>query len=262
MSKVLVVANQKGGEAKTTTVNAVGAGLTKKGFKVLYIDLDGQRNLTYILQALNAKITAFDVLRGEANAKDAITKTEAGDIIPGSKSLALIDLDEEMPATLLKNALEEIKAEYDFIIIDTPPAVSIRTVNAIVAADYLIIPAQADIFSLQGIGQLTETITRLKQTYNNNLTIGGIVLTRYSGRANLTKDLAEIIRGTASNVGIKLYSRVIREAVAAKEANASRTNIFDYAPNSNPAKDYAALVNEILADLYLIDVKKGEQGEQ
>lgn len=251
MAKVLVVANQKGGEAKTTTAHAIGAGLQIRGYSVLFIDLDGQCNLSHTLQAMQAKKTSLDLLQGEATAKQVIIRTPAGDVIAGSPYLNALDITLKGAGIdkRLREAIEPIKNNYDFIIIDTPPALGIRTINAFTAADYLIIPAQADIYSLQGIGQLNGTIETVKNRNNPELKIGGIVLTRYSGRAILTRDLAELIEETAESIGTKVFKSVIREAIAVKEAKASLQNIFEYAPKSNPAKDYNALIEEILADL-------------
>ena len=146
----------------------------------------------------------------------------------------------------LKEALEPIRKTYDFVIIDTPPALGLLTINAMTASDNVIIAAQADIFSLQGIGQLSETIDAVKKYCNHGLKLMGILLTRHSGRAILSRDMTEMIEATAAQLGTFVYESVIRENISVKEAQASRTDIFSYAPKSNASKDYAAFVDELL----------------
>ena len=149
----------------------------------------------------------------------------------------------------LKSALEAIAKSYDFIIIDTPPALGILTINALTAADGVIIPAQASIYSLQGIGQLAATIKAVQQHTNPALQIYGILITRYNGRAILSRDISELLTDTAEQLKTKVFETRIREAIAIKEAQAHRQNIFDYAAKTNPAKDYNAFIDELLKDL-------------
>lgn len=243
MGQVIVIANQKGGAAKTTTAHAIGAGLRRDGGKVLFIDLDPQANLTATMNATRAPLTVLDVLRG-TQAVRAITTTAGGDIIAASPYLAGADRQIAGPDKL-KKALQSIASRYDFIIIDTPPALGVLTVNALTAANYVVIPAQADPYSLQGIGQLMETIAEVKRTTNRALRIGGILITRYAGRAVLSRDMAELLQETAAKHKTKVYATPIREGIACKEAQAMKQDIFTYAPKSKPAQDYAALIEEI-----------------
>ena len=248
MIKTIAIINQKGGVGKSTTALCVGAGLSLKGFKVLYIDLDAQGNLTYTLGADNKGLTALDVLTKEATAEQTIQRTAQGDVIAASPSLAGADtlITAVGKEYRLKEALEPIKEKYDYIIIDTPPALSVLTINALTACTGVIIPAQADIYSLQGISQLNNTIQTVKQYCNPSLEVMGIVLTRYSARAILSREVAEMIEQTAANLNTKLYKATVRENIAVKEAQASQQNIFEYAPKSNAAADYSALVDEII----------------
>ena len=142
-----------------------------------------------------------------------------------------------------------MRSEYDFIIIDAPPSLSILTINAITAADSLIITAQADIYSLQGIGQLYSTIRAIQRTTNKGLKIAGILLTRYNGRAILTRDLTDIAEQTASQLNTKIFNAKIREGIAVKEAQASGQSVLTYSPRSNPARDYSDFIEELLKDL-------------
>lgn len=245
---ILTIANQKGGVGKTTTAAALADGLKLKGFKVLLIDLDGQGNLSYTARANTNELTSFEVLHGLATAKQAIQNTEAGQIIAASPNLAGSDKDLTGAGAdkRLKEALEPIRNEYDFIIIDAPPSLSILTVNALTAADSLIITAQADIYSLQGIGQLYATIRAIQQTTNKGLKIAGILLTRYNARSILTRDLTEIAEQTAAQLKTKIFNAKIREGIAVKEAQASGQSVLTYSPKSNPAKDYNEFIKEFL----------------
>lgn len=248
MKEIIAIINQKGGVGKSTTANAIGAGLSLKGWKVLYIDLDAQGNLSYTLGAGGAGLSALDVLNKSASAQQAIQQTRQGDIIPAS--LALAGADTIITAVgkeyRLKEAIDPIEENYDYIIIDTPPALGILTINALTACTGAIIPAQADIYSLQGISQLHSTIQTVRKYCNPQLTIKGIVLTRYSPRAILSREVAEMIEETAEQFNTKLYKTAIRENIAVKEAQARQQDIFSYSPKSNAAEDYKTLVEEII----------------
>jgi len=248
--KTWSILNQKGGTAKTTTAQALGAGLILRGHKVLFVDLDAQGNLTYALGADGGGVTVMDLLARSAKAGEAIRPTEQGDLIPSSPGL--VGADATIASTgkeyRLKEALEPIKGSYDYCIIDAPPALGILTVNALTAAQEAIIPAQADIFSLQGISQLYGTIDTVRQYCNQALTIKGIVLTRHNQRAVISREVAELIEQTAAGLGTKLFRTAIRECTALKECQATRQNIYTYAPKSNAAADYSALVAEILGE--------------
>ena len=251
--KIYAVANQKGGVSKTTTVQCIGAGLAHYGYKVLLIDLDPQRNLTSICHAVSDAqdkntVTMLEILAKENKINDGIQHLGLYDIIPSSMFLASIDsriTDQMARPYRLQNALKELKGEYDYILIDTPPALGTLTNNALVAADEVIIPAQADILSLQGVSQLYETIESAKEHANPNLKITGIVLTRFQGRANLTKELVTLFDGAASQLKTTVFKTRIREAIAVKEAQAALSDIFTADPKSNASADYNALIKEI-----------------
>lgn len=248
MKECIAVINQKGGVGKSTTAYALGAGLILKGYKVLFIDLDAQGNLSYNMGALSKPITSLEVLTGTATAQEAIVATKSGDLIPASSVLASADalITTTGKEYRLKEALEPLKKSYDYIILDTPPALGILTVNALTACNSVIIPAQADIFSLQGIGQLSQTIQTVKRYCNPTLSIKGIAITRYSSRAVLTRDMIELLDDTARQLNTKLYKTKIRECIAIKEAQASQQDIYSYSPKSNATADYTQLIQEIL----------------
>lgn len=248
MKEVIAVSNQKGGVGKSTTANALGAYLFHKGFKVLYVDMDAQGNLSYSMGASNKNISSLEVLTGTATAREAIVQTPQGDLIPASQALASADaiLTETGKEYKLREALEPLLGEYDYIIIDTPPAIGTLTINALTACNSVIVPAQADIFSLQGIGQLVQTIQTVKKYCNRNLSIKGLLITRYNARTVLSKDMTDLLEDTAQKLQTKLYQTKIRECTALKEAQASQQDIYIYAPRSNGTADYTAFVEEVL----------------
>lgn len=248
MSKAIAVINQKGGVGKSTTALAIGAGLSLKGYSVLFIDLDAQGNLSYTLGADTNGYNAMGVLERPETAKAEIQHTPQGDIIASSPKLAGADklLEETGKEYRLKEALESLQGAYDYIIVDTPPALGILTINALTACTWAIIPAQADIYSLQGIGQLNSTIETVKKYCNPSLSIMGIVITRFNGRSIIRREVAEMLERTADQLHTKLFSSKIRECTALVEAQATKQNIYSYAPRSNATADYKALVDEII----------------
>lgn len=242
--EAIAIVNRKGGVGKTATAQALGAGLIRKGCSVLYIDLDSQTNLTYGLGADAAGLSSMDVLTGEATAQEAIQHTQQGDVIAGAEALAGADaaIDGTGKEYRLKEALEGL--QYDYCIVDTPAALGTLTVNALTAADSVIIPVQAEVYSLQGIGQLSKTIEAVKKYCNRNLYIRGILITRYNGRAIISRDMQSNLEEAAQQLKTRLYSTPIRECVSIKEAQAQQQDIYSYAPRSNAAKDYAAFIEE------------------
>ena len=245
--KTVSVINQKGGVGKSTTAEMLVSALYLKGFKVLAIDLDAQGNLSYSLAADSNSPTILEVLTEEISAKDAIKHARA-DIISSNKALAGADafIADTGKEYRLKEALEKISKNYDFCIIDTPPALGILTINALTASDSVIIPAQADIYSLQGIENLEETIKAVKKYCNPNLKIEGILLTRYNPRTILSREVSEMAEKLAEKLETKLFKAKIRDAVAVKEAQISQESLFKYAPKSNVTKDYEGFINEFL----------------
>lgn len=243
---IYAVCNRKGGVGKTTTAWALAAGLERQGAPVLRVDLDAQRNLS-VAMGVNSGATVYDVLTGAQKPTETIQKTAQGDIIPASKELSGADLllTDTGKEYTLKEALNPVLWLYKHVVIDTPPALNVLTVNALTAADAVIIPAQADLFSLTGIEDLQETITPVKKYTNADLRIDGILLTRYNGRAVLSRDVYQLAQEAAQKLGTRVYNTAIREGIAIKEAQAARISLFDYAPAANVTKDYAALVDEI-----------------
>lgn len=242
--QVVAVVNRRGGVGKTVTAHALGAGLKQKGKKVLYIDLDSQMNLTYDTGAENTEPTAMEMLTRQVSASETIAHTAQGDIIPASAELSTADIaiTETGKEYRLKEAIDGLK--YDFIIIDTPPALGILTTNALTAADRVIIPAQAEIHSLQGIGLLKDTLDAVRKYTNPKLKIDGILLTRYNSRAIISQDMRTDLEEMAKQMQTRVYDAPIRECTAIKEAQALQQDIFTYAPRSNAAKDYSMFITQ------------------
>lgn len=245
--KTIAIANRKGGVGKSTTAAALIAGLTLRGYRVLGVDLDAQRNLSSTTKGRGDK-TILGALTGEITAKEAIKTTETGDIIPASKALSGADMviTETGKEYKLKEALEPLQSHYDYCILDCPPALGILTINALVAANGVIIPAGADLYSLEGIEDLYESILPVRKYCNPQLAIIGILLTRYNARSVLSKDATELARKMADKLGTTLFNTTIREGVAVKEAQIKQDNLFTYAPKANVTKDYSAFIDEFL----------------
>jgi chromosome partitioning protein len=253
MKEIIAVINQKGGVGKSTTAFTLGKAFEIQGFKVLFIDLDTQGNLSYTMRAQNtnqAVSTSLELLTGKVKTQKAIQHTKQGNIIASAPSLAVADsiIIETGKEYRLKKALTEVYSSYDYVIIDTPPALGILTINALTACSGAIIPAQADIYSLQGISQLYKTISAVKEYCNPNLKIMGILLTRYNSRTIISREISEMINKTAKQFQTKLYKNPIRECTAIKESQIKQTDIFKYAPNSNAAIDYKRLAEEIIRE--------------
>ena len=240
---IIAIANQKGGVAKTATAQAIATGAAKIGRRSLAIDADPQANLSFSMGGNSADKGLYELMTGAATPGQIIQTTAQGDIITASSSLALPFTGKD-PGKLLAKALQPIKKRYDVITIDCPPALNILLVNALIAADVVIIPLTADMYALQGLYQLKQSIQDA-QRYNTGLKIGGVVFTRHNARTILARDLTDVITDKCRELDIPVYKTTIREGVAIREAQTQRQSIFDYAPRSNPAKDYKQLLHEI-----------------
>lgn len=237
---VVTIANQKGGTGKSTTAAALAQAADYRGKHCLAIDLDPQGNLSFFLAADTARAGAFEMLEGKP-ARETIQPTEWGiDTIAASWNLQTISSGRGS-ARRLKSALEPIAAQYDLIVIDTPPTAGELQYNALMASDNLIIPLQADIVGLQGLYQMADTARQIQQS-NPALTITGYILTRHGGRSTLARQLTETIKDRAQEMGIP-FLMAIREAVAIREAQTLQRSLYDYAPGSKPAADYLQLLS-------------------
>lgn len=250
--KILSINSEKGGIGKTTTAAALGSGLALRGYRVLLVDLDPQANLSYALGGeVRAGRSSYELLEG-ADPSSLVQTLESGlDLIGASRALA--EADTAFTATgreyRLKEALDKIKSSYDFIVIDNKPALGVLTINSLTAADGLIIPAHASIFSLQGLGQLAEIVSAVKRYTNKDLTVLGILITQHNPRTIIGSDLSELIENTARLFSAEVFSTRIRQAIAVEEAHTLQQSIFSYAPKGNATLDYQAFIDEVLSKI-------------
>ena len=244
---IITIAAQKGGVSKTTTAAAMSQALAHRGKKTLLIDTDAQGSASLIYGA-GASGGTYDLITGAAPAEKLIQETPAGNIIPASPLLDRLDIElNNKPGrdSFLKAGIEPIKGKFDFIIIDTAPGLGTCLVQALTAADAVIIPLLCDPQALQGLHQATETIEEVKKYCNPGLQIAAVVLTQYQARATLTRQYEELIAEQCREMGLHLAKTRIRRAIALQEAQASRESLYKYNEKCNPAIDYMDLCKEI-----------------
>lgn len=249
--KVITVANQKGGVAKTTTTASFGYELAKRGFGVLLIDLDPQGDLTYYFncETDDDTKTMYDVLCGTEDINFVLKQINDRLFIAPS-DLLLAGAEQEMNKTgkeyRLKESLEKLNKNYDYIIIDTPPALGILTVNAFTAADEIIIPSNAGVFSTKAFVQLANTMQGVKKYFNPNLCIGGILITRYNPQTKISKAIRDMAEKMASQLSTKVFNTYIRTTIAVEEAQYEQVVIDDYSKTATVTQDYKSFVDEYL----------------
>ena len=265
--KIIAVANQKGGVGKTTTCVNLGIGLARQGRKVLLVDFDPQANLTISLgyqmpDELPVTLTdaVYNLLnRGTSRGKDeplldvrtAILHHEEGvDLVPANLELSAMEfnlVNAMSRETTLKNYLCQVKNRYDYVIIDCMPSLGMVTLNALSAADSVIIPVQAQYLPAKGMTQLVQTISKVKKYINPDIKIDGMLLTLVDSRTNLAKSTVEALRANFGNQ-IRMYRTQIPIAVKAAETSSKGKSIYAYEPNSTVSKAYAEFTKEVLAD--------------
>ncbi len=250
---ITTITNQKGGVGKTTTAAALLSCLSQRGARVLGVDLDPQGSLGFSMGLdIEHCATIYDVFRGVAEPADVIRSTDVCDVLPSNILLSAAEMEFNKPGRefLLKAALSKVADGYDYILIDTPPALNILTVNAYVASDSLIIPMAPEVLSLLGVSQIKETIESVRSYYNSRLQVLGILLNRYNGRLNLSREMLELAQEIARQLNTRVFDSKIRSSVSVAEAPAHGQSINDYAPRSKPALDFAALCEEIAGDVF------------
>lgn len=249
MATVISISNQKGGVGKTTTTYALSAILSDRGYRVLSVDLDPQGNLTFCLAGDNeTSPTIYDVFKGNIKLRQAIQSTECCDLVTSNILLSAVDMEFTNLGReyIFSDALRPVLPLYDYVLIDTPPALSILTINAFTASDYILVPMNADIFSLQGMAQLSDTISRVKLYCNPKLEYAGILLTRCNSRARLTTEVRGTAELLAKDLGIPLFNASVRNSVAISESQSLQENPMRYVAKNPVMQDYIDFVDEML----------------
>lgn len=249
MGKIITVSNQKGGVGKTTTVNSLASALRRKERQVLCVDFDPQGNLSFGLGAeTDISPTIYNVLKRELSAQFAIQHTPVGDIIPANILLSgtEVEFTGQGREFLLRDALKPLRPMYDYILVDTPPGLGILTVNAFAASDALLIPLLPDMYSLQGITRIYETVQRTRSTCNPQLEIAGVFMTQYNEQQVLSREVRATVEMICRNLRLPMLKTNIRRSIALTRAQTLQADIVKYSPYNTAIADYRALVEELL----------------
>lgn len=250
MARIIAIANQKGGVGKTTTAINLASALAASEFRVLLIDSDPQGNSTTGVggEKSEEQSTLYNVLLRECPASDAIrqTSSEGLALLPSDQNLVATNLDlvdAEARERRLQTAVDPIRNQYDYVIVDCPPALDLLTLNALVAADSVLIPIQCEFFALEGISQLMDTIDRVREAFNPHLKVEGVLLTMYDDRTNLTRQVESDLR---EFFGEEVLKTVIPRSVRLAEAPSFGKPILAYDPRSRGAEAYIQLAKELV----------------
>lgn len=251
MGKIIAVVNQKGGVGKTTTAVNLTASLHDLGLRVMLCDFDPQANATsgLGLEKRKLKKTVYDVVINDLSVENVIVSTKYGDVLPSSADLAGAGVEllgKEKPHYCLKNALDQVKDRYDLIFIDCPPSLEMLTLNALAAADSILIPVQCEYFALEGLADLMNTMRIVKKSVNPKIEIFGVALTMFDGRTNFSNQVAQEVRRHFPG---KVYVNAIPRNVRLAEAPSHGLPVLSYDKHSRGAAAYRAMAEEIAKNL-------------
>ena len=251
MGRVIAIANQKGGVGKTTTSINLSAALAEKGKKVLVIDTDPQGNTTSGLGLDKQELenTIYELMIGECSIDESIHKNvfDNLDIIPSNVNLAAVEIeliDADQKEYILREAISSVKDNYDFIIIDCPPSLSMLTVNAMTTANTVLVPIQCEYYALEGLGQLVHTVNLVKERLNPELEMEGVVFTMFDSRTNLSLQVVENVK---EHIEENVYKTIIPRNIRLAEAPSYGMPINLYEPKSAGAEAYRLLADEVIA---------------
>jgi chromosome partitioning protein len=247
LAKTIAIVNQKGGVGKTTTCVNLTAALHNLGKRVLLCDFDPQANSTSGMGVdKTVSLGVYDVIIGEAETKDAVVRTDYGDVLPSNKALAGAGIEligMEHRESLLKNALAKVADQYDYIFIDCPPSLELLTLNALCASNSILVPVQGEYYALEGLSDLMNTVRIVRRSLNPALHLEGVLLTMYDGRTNLALQVAQEVKHYFPG---KVYATVVPRNVRLSEAPSHGKPIFSYDRASRGAEAYGALAEEFL----------------
>lgn len=250
MGTVICVSNQKGGVGKTTTVNALTMGLSARGLRVLSVDFDPQGNLSFSLGAVcrnESLCTVYHVIKKEIRLSDAIQHGKGFDVLPANLLLSALDMEFTGAGRefLLKNVLASVQEAYDVILIDTPPDLGILTINAFTASDYIIIPVLCDMYSLQGLIQINNTLRQVRLRSNPSIQVAGVLLNRFNSRETVSRVIHETAGNIAHSLGMPLFETIIHSGAALTRAQIQQKSLLSFITKSRAVSDYQKLEEEL-----------------
>ena len=252
--KSIMIFNQKGGVGKSTTAGNLMAEFTKRNLKVLGIDLDGQGHLSKFLGIDTAnQNTVLELLKKQSSFEETVKKTKYGDVIPADNALQsnmLVFAQDPLFLYRIKNLLTEVSDKYDIILLDCPPAINQVTMAALIAVNYLIIPTEAEKFSIDGVKEIIETVRAIKSELNKDLKVLGLLITKYCGRRIMTRQAEALLQSVAKEYfDSKLYPVRISFMTDIPYSQANNLCVSDYKPKCKSAKEYSELADEILKEV-------------
>lgn len=246
MGKVIAISNRKGGVGKTTCTVNIGAALAIKGKKVLLVDLDPQSSLSKSVGIRDPELSSYELLKQECTAQEAIVSLPGYDIIAAKNDLAGAEgelLGETGREWILKEAIQPVISNYDYVFLDCPPSLGLLTINALTAADDLFVPLVAEPMSLEGLSTLLDTVEKVQKRINKNLRIAGVLMTKFNSRRKISHEIVETIR---SHFPAAVFATPIRDNVALAESPGHGLDIFQYDSKSSGAQDFLEIASEII----------------